>query len=302
MKNKSCIIGIDIGGTFFRIGAVDQDLKAEPFQKVRVKDVIHSGDVLDDLRKFLVNFMSSIPYKAEAIAIGFPATIDRDRTMVVQAPNIPYMERLPVKAYLEEVFHIPVYVERDVCMTMEYDLKKYHIPECELVAGCYFGTGIGNAIYINGKPLTGKTGAAGEIGHIPADGSKVTCGCGNTGCMENLAGGKYLNGLTQTTFTQTQIGDIFTVHGKDPLLLQFVERMAQTVATEINILDPDYMIVGGGVPNMKDFPRDYLIQKIHESVRKPFPEQELALIFAEDSEEKSVVGAAIYAGKRKGNA
>lgn len=301
-EDKSYIIGVDIGGTFFRIGAVDQDLNIWDFKKIRVRDVIHSGNVLDDLRCFLINFMNKIPYKIEGISIGFPATINRDRTMVIQAPNIPFMEQLPVKEYLTDALHLPVYIERDVCLTMEYDLKKYHIPNCELAAGCYFGTGIGNAIYLNGRPLFGKNGAAGEIGHIPVDGSKKICGCGNMGCMESLAGGKYLNELAGTVFTGTSISEIFTVHGKEPLLLRFVERMAQTVATEMNILDPEYMIIGGGVPNMKDFPKDYFLEMIHKYVRKPFPEQNLSLIFAEDSEEKSVAGAALYARKLKGKA
>lgn len=298
-EDKRCIIGVDIGGTFFRIGAVDQEQNILQFQKVRVRNVIHSENVLDDLCNFLIDFMTKVPYKADGISIGFPATIDRNRTMVVQAPNIRFMEQLPVKKYLEDAFHIPVYIERDVCMTMEYDLQKYHISDCELVTGCYFGTGIGNAVYLNGRPLLGKNGAAGEIGHIPVDGSKKICGCGNVGCMESLAGGKYLNELAENAFTGLPIGEIFIVHGNDPRLKKFVQRMAQTVATEINILDPDYMIIGGGVPNMKDFPKEYFIEMTHKYVRKPFPEQNLTLIFAEDLEEKSVIGAALYARKMK---
>ena len=301
-KDDRYIIGVDIGGTFFRIGAVNRALQLKNFQKVSVESVIHSENVLDDIRIFLLDFMNSATCKIEGIAIGFPATMNRNRTMVVQAPNIRFMEQLPVKEYLENAFHLPVFVERDVCMTMEYDIKKYHIPDCELLAGCYFGTGIGNAIYINGRPLFGKTGAAGEIGHIPVDGSQKVCGCGNIGCMENLAGGKYLKELTKTVFTTTPIGELFTVHGNDPLLCRFVDRMAQTVATEINILDPDYMIIGGGIPNMKDFPKEYFIESIHKYVRKPFPDQNLALIFAADAEEKSVAGAALYARKIGGMA
>ena len=74
------------------------------------------------------------------------------------------------------------------------------IPDAEIISGFYFGTGIGNAIFINGHPLTGKNGTAGELGHIPSDGSTKVCGCGNVGCMESLAGGKYLAELVKTIY------------------------------------------------------------------------------------------------------
>ena len=68
-----------------------------------------------------------------------------------------------------------------------------------------------------------------------------------------------------------------------------------TVALEINILNPDYVVVGGGVTNMKDFPLPLLTEKIHSHVRKPYPEKSLQLFFAEDTDAKCVVGAGIHA-------
>ena len=69
-------------------------------------------------------------------------------------------------------------------------------------------------------------------------------------------------------------------------------------ATEINILNPDCMIIGGGVPRMKCFPAEYLRERILFYTRKPFPAESLRLIFAEDEEDKSVAGAAIYAREK----
>lgn len=91
---------------------------------------------------------------------------------------------------------------------------------------------------------------------------------------------------------------MFTVHGDEPLLLQFVDRMAMSVATEINILDPDYVLIGGGIPNMKNFPREYLHTQILAHTRKPCPAEKLDIIYTDDEPEKSVVGAAYYAGRK----
>lgn len=286
------IIGIDIGGTHFRIGAVGEDGTVSDFRKVPVKQVFATRDPLGDLSGYLSKYCRD--RAVEAVAIGFPATLDAERRTVLQAPNVAFMEDLPVAEALTKALNVPVFIERDVTMALYYDCHKYRIPPKGIVCGFYFGTGIGNAISINGVPLVGRHGTAGELGHIPADGSAIVCGCGNVGCMEPLAGGRYLAHLCETVWQDTPIGALFTRHGGDPLLRQFVDRMAMTVATEINILDPHHILIGGGVPAMADFPRDYLLERIRFHARKPLPERDLAPIFTEDEEEKAVLGAAIY--------
>ena len=109
-----------------------------------------------------------------------------------------------------------------------------------------------------------------------------------------VAGGKYLAQLCETVYAGTPISEVFTRHGSEPLLHQFVDRMAMAVATEVNILDPDCVLIGGGVVAMADFPRQELVQRILHHSRKPYPAKDLNLIFTEDAEEKAVVGAAIY--------
>ena len=81
-------------------------------------------------------------------------------------------------------------------------------------------------------------------------------------------------------------------------MLDFVDGMAIAVATEVNILDPDQILLGGGVLNMRDFPFDLLNEKIREHTRKPLPWKELNLIYTEDEADKSVVGGAIYANRK----
>lgn len=296
MQDK-CVIGIDIGGTHFRIGAVSPDCQVHAFRKISVTELFRSSDPLGDLKDYLNTYMeeNELSEKIKAISIGFPATLNRERTIVLQAPNIGYMENLPVVDYLKKYFGIPVFIDRDVCMTLHYDMRQLGIPKEGILIGCYFGTGIGNVICIDGRLLFGKNGVAGELGHIPVLGSEELCGCGNSGCMENLAGGKYLTKLCKEIYTDTPIADIFTQHGSEKLLQDFVERIAITVATEINILDPHYILIGGGVPNMKDFPKGRLEEMIRRHTRKPYPERGLHLFFVGDTDIKSVVGAGIYA-------
>lgn len=286
------VIGVDIGGTHFRIGAVDPEGAVSDFRKIPVGQVFCSDDPLSDLAVFLKAYCAGTD--AEVISIGFPATLDAKRQKVLQAPNIAYMENLPVVEVLARELRIPVFIERDVTMALNYDCKRYGIPPKGIVCGFYFGTGIGNAISVNGVPLVGRNGTAGELGHIPVDGSSDVCGCGNIGCMETLAGGKYLAQLCRTAYAGTPIGELFIKHGDEPLLRQFVDRMAMAVATEINLLDPDHILIGGGVPAMEGFSKERLLERIRFHTRKPLPANELEIVFVDDTETKTVAGAAIY--------
>lgn len=287
------IVGIDIGGTNFRIGTVDSDGTVSGFRKIPVGQVFHTDDPMADLTGYLKDYCQAV--SIQAISIGFPATLDRNRQTVLQAPNVPFMENMPVVRVLSKKMNVPVFIERDVTMALYYDQVKYKIPKCEVVCGYYFGTGIGNAISINGTPLLGRNGTAGELGHIPVDGSEVLCGCGNVGCMESLAGGRYLAHLCHTVYSGTAVEKLFLEHGDAPAILQFVDRMAMAVATEVNILNPDYILLGGGVPGMAGFPKAYLQERIFFHTRKPYPANDLNLIFTEDEEDKCVIGAAWYA-------
>ena len=287
------IIGVDIGGTHFRIGTVGEDGVVSDFRKIPVKQVFCSNDPMQDLCDYLTSYCGG--QNPKAISIGFPATLDAERKVVLQAPNVEFMEMLPIVDSLLQHFVSNIHIDRDVTMALRYDCSRHQIPTDGIVCGFYFGTGIGNAIFINGQPLVGRNGTAGELGHIPFDGSHAECGCGNLGCAEALAGGKYLMKLCETTYKDTPIHLLFEKHGQEPLLQQFIDRMAMVVATEVNILNPHYILIGGGVPAMLGFPRELFLERILLHTRKPFPAQDLHIVFTEDNDQKSVIGAAIHA-------
>lgn len=294
MSSDSYVIGIDIGGTNFRIGLVSEDGVVKAFRKVPSKNVFTSEDVLGDIAAWIRKFAEGLHF--DAVVIGFPATLNVDRSRVVQAPNLKYMEDLPVTERLSKELGVPVYAERDVTLALCYDVRKYGIDTKGIVVGIYYGTGIGNALMIGGKPLLGRNGAAGELGHIPALGSEEPCGCGNIGCMESIAGGKYLAKLQKEHYPDTPIGEMFLKHSEEAELKAFVDRMAMAAAAEINIFDPDEVLIGGGVLNMPGFPKEYLNERILAHARKPYPAENLAIIYTEDEPDKSVSGAAAYRG------
>ena len=100
--------------------------------------------------------------------------------------------------------------------------------------------------------------------------------------------------LREKSYPDTPMEELFTRHGGEAPLLQFVDRMAQTVSIEMTILDPDQVLIGGGVPAMKGFPREYLNERIAAHTKNAFAKDSPEIIYTRDNEEKGVIGAAIY--------
>ena len=260
-----CIVGIDIGGTNCRIGLTDREYNLYHPEICYTAELQADGDFLERLESFTSSYIElyQSDYDIMAISLGFPSTIDKDRKVVLSTPNIAGLNNVPIVTIFENVFHLPIYINRDVNMLMYHDLNYFHIPKDTLALGFYMGTGFGNAIYINNEILLGKNGVAGELGHIPMLGKKRKCACGNEACIESVAGGRYLEELCNVRFPGTPISEIYVKHRNDPEVIEQIEYMAIPIATEINIFDPDYIILGGGIIQMEDFP----MKRLEEYIR-----------------------------------
>lgn len=290
-------LGIDIGGTNVRLGVVKPDSTLENAEIISTKQIA-GADAADRLLDVINHYMENLPYDIDAIAMGFPSTINRDRTVVLSTPNIEGFDNLDIINQFEEKLQVPVLIEKDTCMLMHYDLDRHDISDGILI-GYYIGTGLGNIILIDGKIIVGKDGVAGELGHIPILDRHDKCGCGLQGCSELYVAGLGLERLRRERFPETPIAEIFTMHGKTEEIRYFIESMAKIIVTEINILNPDYIILGGGVIGMVDFPYDLLIDFIHQFTRKPLPGDTLNIIRSDFSNPyNGVIGAGLFARKQ----
>ncbi len=285
-------IGLEIGGTNIRICLRQTAGVTEYFEKVPRKDILTGIDSVDSLSTFIRGYMDKHMNgsKPENVVLGFPATIDSTRRRVVQAPNIPGMDGFSAEK-LEAQLGVPVFFEKDVNLLLYCDMADLKLPSQGITAGVYIGTGIGNAIFLHGVPLAGHNGAAGELGHIPRPGSQKHCGCGNIGCAECFGSGLRLEEIWKENFSCTPMGELFIQHGSHPILLHFIDDAACTVAAEVNILDPDWLILGGGVVNMKGFPFHLFEERILFHTRKPYPAGNLRILRSMDAVENGVRGA-----------
>lgn len=104
----------------------------------------------------------------------------------------------------------------------------------------------------------------------------------------------YLEHLLHRHHPGTPIGEAFTRHRDTDPMVEFIDNLSLPIATAVNILDPDAVVIGGGVVAMQDFPRDLLAQRVRLHTRKPEPERSLRLIFSESKQDNAVIGAGLY--------
>ncbi len=301
------VIGIDIGGTNFRIGAVGTDGTVARVNVASSSFIGRAKDPLEAIAAAVKEYCADTGLSnVLCVSVGLPATVDKQRKMVYSVPNITgpdgrhVLDNLNIVDGMGQYLDIPVVLNRDVNNLLCYDMFLFDLYGKDIVVGCYIGTGFGGAIHIFGQFLLGKHGVASEIGHIPYYKGQDICACGKKACTECYASGRALKQLQEKYYPQTFIGNIFTEHGGEEPLLEFVEACALPIATEANIFDPDCIIIGGGVVDMPGFPREYLLEQVKANTRQPLPSSDLSLVFSRQSRDMGVIGAAIYAITQRG--
>lgn len=298
MKTSECVLGMDIGGTNIRVGLIAPDRALHGFQMTSSLRLFRKPDTeVQALAEYVQEycFKNLAGERPRAVSIGFPSTLNKEKTKLLSTPNLPGFDNVEVVKILSEKLQLPVYINRDVNLLLLNDMYANGLKGAEVVLGCYIGTGLGNAIWIRGDFLSGKNGAAGELGHVPFPGGTKKCGCGNIGCMETIASGKYLEELRDHHFPDDSIRELFRKYPDSPVLHEYVEMLSIPVAGEINLFDPDYMILGGGVLQMEGFPLGLLKQDIRKHTRKPLPHDNLQILLSSQKQESGVVGAGMYA-------
>lgn len=299
MADSNGVLGIDIGGTNIRMGIVFPGGRIECFRKDDCRSVLQGENTPRMFVSYVADYIKKETRNCEllAVSVGVPSTVDRRKRKVVSAPNIKGFNDLELAELMEADLGLPVYLDRDVNMVFRFDRERLALPDYGVGIGCYIGTGIGNVISVDGKLLVGKNGSACELGHVPVMGRYEKCSCGNVGCCENYASGRYLD-MILSQRKQGTVAELMQSPEFSVTMDEFVDNIAIVVATEVNILDPEYVILGGGVLLNEGFPIEKLKKKIIEHCRTPYPQQGLKLYTSIEANHSGVIGAALYAWDR----
>jgi allose kinase len=230
-----------------------------------------------------------------AVALSMACDLDASRTTIVNYPQATWLNGQPLPGILETALGVPVVMERRAVVSLHYDRAMLGLPESCLAIGCYIDTHYDSAIWHNGAPLLGRNGAAGNIAHMTIHGREDNCFCGKTGCVDLYGAGMRLQQLHTMIFPDTPIAELFVLHGEHPIIMDYLRMMAYPIAIEVNILDPDFLILGGSVPAYPEFPLRALETAIVDHRYRPASEHDTVFLPSAASMTPGVVCAAQYA-------
>lgn len=297
---KKTIIGIDLGGTNLRIGAVDENGQLFASQIIRSTNMTQAPEPLEKLAAIIKDFIQ-VHNLADisGISIGVPSSVGKDRRTVIYTSNLintrgeAIFRNTDLAAYLESRLSLPVLVSHDTDNILLYDVHSNHLEKEEIIAGIYIGTGVGASVLIDGKNLLGANGVALDIGHMPFFKGTEPCSCGNTGCCECFASGWNLQRIRAEHYPDCPIQDLFVKHKKDAPLMDFVYACSQVFATMATIFNPNVIIAGGGVIEMPGFPREDFERMVYDHTSTDVMHYGLRIIYSAPLAEKGIFGAAI---------
>ena len=230
-------------------------------------------------------------------------------------PNLPGWDGFSPKPPLEEMFRVPVWVANDTTLAAVGERAYGAAKGMDNLVYMTVGTGIGGGIILDGKPLMGAGGFAGEIGHMSIDRNGPVCNCGNVGCLEALVSGtaiansalRRLERGESSIISEMVKGDLSRVQAEmvmeaaaqgDPMAREVVDRFAEDLGLGIvnllHIFDPQVVVLGGGV--CRDLPqfRPALEAAIRRNVMAHLKER-FSLVQSTLGDDASLLGAAYMA-------
>ena len=264
--------GIDLGGTKIQAVVVDDAGDVEGEERVPTPTTGGPPDVayaMADAVRAAATAAGVETAELEGVGVGSPGIIDTRRGIVTSARNLPDWEGpFPLAGALSDSLRTRVRIENDVQVATDAEFNLGAGRDYRSILGVFWGTGVGGGIILRGKPWLGR-GGAGEIGHLVVKLDGARCPCGRRGCMEAYAGRKALEERARRRVEKGEKTDLFKImekRGRDrltsgvwaralehddklahKLLDQAVEALGAGVASALNVLDVEAVIIGGGL-------------------------------------------------------
>lgn len=283
------IWGIDLGGTKIEGIIVDAASKYTPITRLRVPtEQVHGyAHILSQIAHLVDLMKAESGLRPLSIGIGTPGAIDPQSRYLKNSNTRPLLGK-PLKKDLEALLGLPLTMANDAnCFALaeaRLGIVAEKYPDAKVVFGVILGTGVGGGIVVNGQVLNGLQGIGGEWGHNFLDESGGLCYCGRVGCVETILSGPFLQKhYTSLSGEERKLQDIIgRAHaGTDEHATATLDRLihffGKGLGGIINILDPDAIVIGGGVGNIPDLytkgaeeVEKYVFnQKMHTPILKP---------------------------------
>ncbi|MDD2647692.1 MAG: ROK family protein [Eubacteriales bacterium] len=308
-------IGVDLGGTNIAVGLVDESGKiiAENSTPTlwRRGYAAMIRDMADCANKLLSENEIAL-YDVKAVGIGIPGIGDNKTGRVIYCPNIDWHD-VPLREEMQKYLNLPVMMDNDATVAGLAENFAGISAGCESSVFLTLGTGVGGGIILGGKPWSGKHNVGSEIGHMIIEIDGDTCNCGKQGCLERYTSATAIDrmarqlaqGHKDSALYQACGGDLNRINAKmvfdmakdgDTIAMRvfrrYVKYLSIVISNVIMMLDPEMIVLGGGVSKCGDF----LLNAVREEVPKyilykdvPYSRIELARL----GNDAGIIGAAM---------
>jgi glucokinase len=324
-KTKTCVVGVDLGGTKILAAVVDRG--GEIVSEVKRPTVPASGadQIVERLARTVHQAIKEADAPAKrvlAVGVGAPAPIDPKTGFLFHAPNIPVLSNFPLGERLSEALGMPVFVDNDVNVGTVGEHALGAGRGTKDMVGIFVGTGVGGGVIVGGRLRHGFRNSAGEVGHMvvgfKGQPDEPICGCGQPGCLEAYASRTAIERDIRAAIAagrETVVTELLEKSSRDritsglltraleqgdPLVTEVMERvityLSLLVASIVNFFDPEMIVVGGGVA-------EALGERLLEPIRRDAPRwfiqkndaDKLRIVAAELGDYAGVLGAATIA-------
>ena len=284
------IVVIDIGGTHLRVGHLQGGEASDAFHKTR-SATLRVPDPVAVLAEAVEAHAAEYDLEPQAVVIGIPGMMDASRETISHSNNIPELEGTGLGRALQERLGCRVVLEHDIMLLLLGEWYAGAAERSPAVVGLYFGTGIGGAYLQEGDPFR-RGGAGIQAGHIPVMMEGKRCLCGNTDCVEAYASGHTLTALAEESGVAVEA--LFERRDHPALaepLKRFITFQAYAATSAATLLEPDMVLIGGGIPEMSGYPKGDLETNIRAHQQKPEPAESLKIRWASLGDRAHLYGA-----------
>jgi glucokinase len=265
--------GIDLGGT--KVQAIVFDTAAEKVLGQGRRPTPQQGGppaVVDGLVGCLEEAAAQAGIavsKLSGVGVGSPGEIDVDRGTVAHASNLPdWDQAVPLASILGQRTGATVTLGNDVDVATQAEFALGSGRDADSLLGVFWGTGVGGGLILDGRPWSGR-GGAGEIGHLVVERDGARCPCGRRGCLEAYAGRRAMEERARHKLEKGDKTDLFKIMEEkgrenlssgvwahaleqgDKLAEELIERAVQAlgagIASAVNLLDVELVVIGGGL-------------------------------------------------------
>ncbi len=291
--------GVDLGGTKIECAVMERDSHRILIRRRIPTERQHGRQaILERIRELVADTARTLGARPTRLGVATPGTPDPD-TELLKNSNTTCLNGTPLRTDLEEQLSVPVTLSNDAnCFALaetRLGVVAARHPDARVVFGVILGTGVGGGLIVDDRLVTGRHGVAGEWGHNLLEPDGDPCYCGRRGCVETVISGpaleRYYRRLGGSQLGLMEINRRFgTDHRADATIERLVDGFARGIAGVLNVVDPDALVIGGGVGNI-----DALYRRAPDAIAPHFFNHSLScpILAPRLGDSAGVIGAAL---------